>query len=248
MLGVFGFPMPPPPGTAEQLAKSLDENSQAWHGEDFDSGDSRKIGKLLSTVGGLKFDSQVFYIIELLEDDSKLEQFLAGAVLIIVAAVIIYFTAGAALWLTVGGSAAALAIWGAITNDTGEDDLLGKATALATVLAMDERIGASHAPDFLTVNPPATPGLPTMPGIDNENQRGGPRLIHPFIELPVKRLPIPECNPGNCPSGKVCLVNLCVDPGFVDPTAGRGFRERREYTGDRSHYTIDLLWERIKTP
>lgn len=246
MLGVFGFPMPPPPGTAEQLAKSLDENSQAWHGEDFNSEDSKKIGKLLSTVGGLKFDSQVFYIIELLEDDSKLEQFLAGAVLIIATAVIIYFTAGAALWVTVGGSAAALAIWGAITNDTGEDDLLGKATALATVLAMDERIGASHAPDFLTVNPPATPALPTMPGIDNENQRE-PRLIHPFIELPVKRLPASECNPGTCPSGKVCLVNLCVDPGFVDPTAGRGFRERREYTGDRSHYTIDLLWERIKT-
>lgn len=248
MLGVFGFPMPPPPGAAEDLAKTLDDNSQAWHGEDFDSGERKKVAQLLSTVGDLKFDSQVFYIIMLLEDDSELEQFLAGAAVIVAAAAIIYFTGGTGFWTTVGGGAAALAIWAAITGDTGEDDLLGKATALATPLAMEERIAASHAPDFLTVNPPATPVLPTMPGIANEGERSGPRLIHPFVELPVKRLPVLECNPGNCPSGKVCLVNLCVDPGFVDPTTGRGFRERREYVLDRSHYTIDLLWERFKTP
>jgi hypothetical protein len=247
MLGVFGFPMPPPPGAAEDLAKSLDENSQAWHGEDFDTGDSKKVGKLLSTVPGLKFDSQVFYIIELMEDDSELEQFLAGAALIVAAAVIIYLTGGAALWTTALGTAGALAIWTAITKSSGEDDTLGRATALATPLAMEERIAASHAPDFLTVNPPATPALPTMPGINNVDQRDA-RLIHPFVALPAKRLPILECNPGNCASGKVCLVNLCVDPGFVDPTAGRGFRERRQYTGDRSLYTIDLLWERFKTP
>jgi hypothetical protein len=84
-------------------------------------------------VPGLKFDSQVFYVITLAEDDSKLLDFLAGAAVIVAIAVVIYFTGGAALWVTAIGTAGALAIWGAIANSVGGDDLIGRAPAVPVV-------------------------------------------------------------------------------------------------------------------
>ena len=137
--------------------------------------------------------------------------------MIIAAAVIAALTAG----LTVVFGPIALAIWAAGAAAIGADDLIGKASALATPLAMDERIAASHTPDFLTVDPPIVPALPPMTGIANQGQRGEPRLIHPFVELPVKSLPVPECNPGSCPSGKVCLVNLSWIRGLSIQRPGR---------------------------
>lgn len=245
VLGVFGFPMPPPPNIVQELQHSLDDNAQAWHG-DMDADDRKHPGKLLATVPGVRADSQVFYVIELIEDDSRLADFIAGALLIIAAAVVIYYTAGAALWTTALGTAGSLAIWGAIANDLGEDDLIGMSSALVTPLSMDERIGASHAPDFL-VHPPAVSVLPAAPNLGPDHERSQ-RLIHPFAEVPFSPPLAAQCNPGACvQAGQQCLVNRCVDPGFVDPTANLGFKERREFYGSDGYYAIDLLWEKVKT-
>jgi len=245
MLSVVGFPMPPTPNVIQDLFTGLDENKQAWNAS-MDDGDRKQVGKLLWTTPGLRFDSQVFYLVTLAEDDSKLLDFLAGAVVIVGVAAIIYFTGGAALWTTALGTAGALAIWEAVGNNLGEDDLIGRAPALATPLAMDERIGASHTPDFL-VHPPAVGALPPVPNIPAEKERAGPRLIHPFVDFRLSKPLQAECDPGACLAGKTCLVNRCVDPGFVDPTAGRGFKERREYVGSDAYYAVDLLWEKVKT-
>jgi hypothetical protein len=244
MLSVVGLPMPPTPNVVQDLFNNLDQDKQAWHG-DMDAGQRKQLGKLLWTLPGLKFDSQVFYIITLAEDDSKFLDFLAGAAVIVALAVIIYATGGAALW-TIVGTAGALTIWGAIANSIGEDDLIGRASALATPLAMDERIAASHVPDFL-VHPPTVTVLPPFPNIPSEKERAQPRLIHPFVNFPLSKPLQAECDPGTCPASKSCLVNRCVDAGFVDPTAGRGFKERREYVGSDGYYAVDLLWEKIKT-
>jgi hypothetical protein len=54
-----------------------------------------------------------------------------------------------------------------------------------------------------------------------------------------------KCDPGACPTPQTCLVNQCVEPGFADPTAGRGFKERREFFGSNGYYAVDLLWEKV---
>ncbi len=79
MLGVFGFAMPPPLGAVEELAGKLDENSQAWHGDDDGSGERKTEVQLLSTVKALKFDSQVFYVISLHDDHPPSQRHLVDA-------------------------------------------------------------------------------------------------------------------------------------------------------------------------
>ena len=66
------------------------------------------------------------------------------------------------------------------------------------------------------------------------------RLMHPFAvdgsytrvmgSAPVSgvNLPAVECNPGTCPTGLVCTVNRCVQPGSGDPTAQISFIEQRD--------------------
>jgi len=245
MLSVVGFPMPPTPDVVQTIFTNLENDKQAWH-DDMDDGDRRQVGRLLWTMPDLKFDSQVFYVMTLAEDDSKFLDFLAGAVVIVGVAAIVYFTGGAALWTTALGTAGALTIWGAISNNLGEDDLIGRAPALVSLVSMNERIGASHVPDFL-VHPPTIGALPPFPNIPTESEQASPRLIHPFVDFRLNKPLQAECDPGACPAGKTCLINRCVDTGFVDPTAGRGFKERREYTGSDGYYAVDLLWERIQT-
>jgi hypothetical protein len=90
------------------------------------------------------------------------------------------------------------------------------------------------------------PALPPQPGVTDEGQRSE-RLIHPFEDFRLNNPLQSECDPGSCPTGEKCLVNRCVDEGFIDPTADRGFRERREFFLGGGYYGVDLLWERIKT-
>lgn len=247
MVLVAGFTPDIPPGAAEGLIDHLDENAQAFHGEDFDSGTRKQIGKLLSSVGGLHFDSQVVYLVALMEDDGFLGGFLAGAAVIIATAAIVYFTGGAALLAAGGGAALGIGLWTPIMAGIAGDDMLGRATLLATPTLMDERIGADHLANLLTAPPPFG-ALPPLPGAPTDRQRANPSLIHPFQDFKLGK-PLPaECDPGTCDAGMVCLVQRCVPSGFVDPSAGRGFRERREFADSDSYYAVDLLWEKIQTP
>jgi hypothetical protein len=247
MVLVAGFASDIPPGAAQNLIDKLDEAAEAYHGEDYGSGDRRQVGKLLSTVRDLHFDSKVVYLVAIAEDDGFLEGFLAGAAVIIATAAIIYLTGGVALLAAAGGAAAGLVIWTPIMAAIGGDDLIGRTTLLVTPIAIDERIGATHAADFLSAGTPLR-ALPKLDGAPIEHERADPRLIHPFVDFKLGP-PLPaECNPGTCTGGKTCLVNRCVDPGFVDPTAGIGFRERREYVGAGGYYAVDLLWEKRQVP
>ena len=185
--------------------------------------------------------------IAIAEDDGFLEGFLAGAAIIVATAAIIYLTGGVALLVAAGGAAAGLVIWTPIMAGIGKDDLIGRTTLVVTPVAIDQRIGATHAADFLSAGT-ALRALPKLDGAPTEHERADPRLIHPFVDFKLGP-PLPaECDPGMCPAGKTCLVNRCVDPGFVDPTAGRGFRERREYVGSGGYYGVDLLWEKRQVP
>lgn len=236
-----------PPGEDADLLGKLDESIEAWKGGDYDSGDRDTEVQLLSHVDGLTFDNQVLYLLLSAEDDSFLGGFLAGAAVIVGVAAIIYLSGGAALWQAALGTAGALAIWQPIMSSLGEDDLLGRAMFTGTPLNFEERIGSTHAPDFLTVSPPLFGPLPTL-GDPLEGERAA-RVIHPFVDFSLEDEPLEaECNPGLCSSGNVCLVNRCVDPGFVDPTTNVGFKERREFALGGGHYAFDILWERIKTP
>jgi hypothetical protein len=247
MVLVAGFPMDIPPGAATELIDKLDKAAEAYHGEDYSSGDRRQIGKLLSTVGNLHFDSKVIYLVAIAEDDGFLEGFLAGAAVIVATAAIIYLTGGAALLAAAGGAALGVAIWAPIMTAIGGDDLIGRTTLLVTPVAIDERIGATHAADFLNAGTPLR-ALPARDGGPTEKERPDARLIHPFVDYKLGP-PLPaECDPGACPGGKTCLINRCVNPGFVDPTAGTGFRERREYVGSGGYYGVDLLWEKRQVP
>jgi hypothetical protein len=247
MLLVAGFSPDMPAGADANLLKTLEDNAQAWHGEDFDSGDRKQVMKLLSTVRDLRFDSSVVYLVALMEDDSFLEGFLAGAAVIIATAAIIYLSGGTALLAAAGGAALGVGLWAPIMAGIGEDDLLGRTTLLVTPTLMDERIGANHTPDFLTSTPPFG-ALPPLPGAPTEKQRSGPALIHPFEDFKLRSPLKAQCDPGSCASGESCLVQLCVPPGFVDPTAGRGFRERREFATAGYYYAVDLLWEKVQVP
>ena len=109
------------------------------------------------------------------------------------------------------------------------------------MLEVSQRIGATHAPTFLSQ--PHTLGvLPKVPAAPREHAREG-FLVHPFADFSTHQSPLPQCNPGSCGPGRECQVNICVPIGFVDPIASTGFRERREYTGADGHYAVDLQWE-----
>ena len=246
MLLVAGFSSDPPPGTDASLLSNLDDNGDVWHGGDYDSGDRKLEVARLSTVRGLRFDSEVVYLVALLEDDGFLGAFLAGAAVLAAVAAIAILTGGGGFLAALGGAAGVVGLWAIIVESAfAGEDLLGRVTLVATPIAMDERIGASHTPDFLSAGTTVR-ALPQREGTPAPGHRANPRLIHPFVDFPLYE-PLPaECNPGGCPSGESCLINRCVESGFVDPTTGQGFRERREFIGGGGHYAMDLLWEKVR--
>jgi hypothetical protein len=246
MVLVAGFPTAVPPGADADLISNIDEIGNTWRGGDYDSGDRKQEVKLLSRIDGLSFDSRVIYVVLLAEDDGFLGGYLAGAAVIIGAALIIYATGGAGLLGALGGAALGVGMWAIVMSALDDSDPLGRNTLVVTPLAIEQRIGATHSPDFLTTSPPLFEALPAVEEGPTEGQVDA-RLIHPFADFRLNKTLDPECDPGNpaCPGGKVCLVNRCVEAGFVDPTAGRGFRERREFKMNGGHYGIDLLWEKV---
>jgi hypothetical protein len=248
MVLVAGFPNGEAvPGELPDIG-SLEDNVQTFKQGDFDSGTLRSVDHAFMPLSGIGVDDQVLYFITLAEDDGFLGGFLAGAAAIVVVAAIVYFTGGAVLWTSVVGTAAALTIWGAIMSSLGEDDPLGSALFTATTLGFDQRIASTHASDFLARDPQLFGPLPRLPEEALPGEREA-RLIHPFADFRVTEEPVsPECNPGPCPTGETCLVNVCVSQGFVDSTAGRAFRERREFKQSGGHYVLDILWQQEKSP
>jgi hypothetical protein len=73
-------------------------------------------------------------------------------------------------------------IWTPIMAAIGGDDLIGRTTLLVTPIAIDERIGATHAADFLSAGTPLR-ALPKLDGAPIEHERADPRLIHPFVDF-----------------------------------------------------------------
>jgi hypothetical protein len=238
---IAGVKVPPPPGWETELLENLDKIGNVWRGDRFDSGERRQIGKLLSTVGDVKFGDKVYFLVAVAEDDGFIDGYLGGLVVIGIAAAILSLSGG-----TVGVIGLA---WTAVMASLAGDDLLGRTTLLATPLLMDERIGDTHAPDFL-VNGTTFGALPPAPDPDGVTvrQRANPFLIHPFVDFKLGPPLAAQCGPGPCASGETCLVNRCVENGFVDPTAGRGFKERREFASTSYYYVVDLLWEKVRVP
>ena len=235
------------PSEVESLVGELDDNILTFRKGNLDSGDRQSVTHEFAPLTDLALDDQVLYLAVLAEDDGFLGGFLAGAAVIIAAAVIIYFTGGAALWTTALGTAGALSIWTAIMAPLKEDDPLGSAMFTATSVAFDERIGSTHAPDFLIVDPQLFGVFPRL-GEALPGERDAHKfLIHPFADFSVDDEPLtPQCNPGNCASGDSCLINVCVESGFNDSTADRAFRERRDFEQSGGHYVLDFKWDQQK--
>ncbi len=216
--------------------------ANVYEGGDYDAGD-RDILDRLMLQADLPADGTVTMMALLAEDDGFLGAFVAGVVAIGAATAIIIASGGAGLIAALGGAAGVATIWGFIvTGEIAPDDRIGVESFQAGMLDVSQRIGATHAPDFLVTPPVALGVLPRVPAAPREDARAG-FLIHPFAEFSSHDQPLPDCNPGTCGSGEQCLVNVCVPTGFVDPIASTGFRERREYTGADGHYAVDLQWE-----
>lgn len=215
--------------------------SNVYEGEDYDAGD-RDILDRLMVQADLPADGTLTFMTLLAEDDGFLEAFVGGVVAIGAATAIIIATGGAGLIAALGGAAGVATIWGFIVEDQiAPDDRIGVESFQASVLDVSQRIGATHAPTFLS-QPHILGVLPAVPAAPREHARAG-FLIHPFADFSTHQSPLPQCNPGSCGPGKACQVNVCVPTGFVDPIATTGFRERREYTGADGHYAVDLQWE-----
>ena len=238
LMMIAGFKAPEP-GKEAELLENIDKIGNAWRGTKWDSDERREIGQLLSTVSDVKLGDQVTYFVALAEDDGFLDGYIAGVVVIAIAFAILSLSGGTAAIVGAG--------WTAIMAKIAGDDLLGRTTLLATPVLMDERIAATHQADFL-VNGTAFGPLPPAPGGVTQHQRANPFLIHPFVDFKLGPPLEVQCNPGSCPSGETCMINRCVPDGFVDPTAGRGFKERREFARAGYYYVVDLLWEKVRVP
>lgn len=229
------------------MLDKLENSVEAWKGSNYDSGKRKSEVQLLSSVDDLTSLDRVLYVLVMAEDDGSLLSTIVGTVIIVAVAAILTYFSFATVLAAVGGAAIVTAAWVAIADRLGEDDVIGVSSFSATSLNMDERIALTHAPDFLTQTSPPFGALPAVESGPTEGEVP-PRLIHPFVDFSLKQEPLSsECNPGACSTGKTCQVNRCVDSGFVDPTAGVGFKERREFNGD-GRYAVDILWESAKTP
>ena len=237
---IAGMKTPTQPGWEIELLNHIDDIGSAWRGKKVDSSERRQINQLLSTVSDVKYGDKVHFFVMLAEDDGFWDGYLSGVALIAIAAAIIGLSGGTAAF--VGG------IWAGIMAGIAGHDPLGWTMLEATPQAMDQRIGATHAPDFL-VNGTTLGALPPAPATISGHQRANPFLIHPFEDFKYGPPLAAQCDPGPCESGQTCLVNRCVENGFVDPTAGRGFKERREFAKAGSYYyVVDLLWEKVRAP
>ncbi len=235
---IAGFKTPEP-GKEAELLENIDKVGNAWRGTKWDSDERRQIGQLLSTVSDVRLNDEVTYFVALAEDDGFFDGYIAGVVVIAIAFAILSLSGGTAAIVGAG--------WTAIMAKIAGDDLLGRTTLLATPVLMDERIAATHSADFL-VNGTAFGPLPPAPGAVTQHQRANPFLIHPFADFKLGPPLDAQCNPGSCPSGETCMINRCVENGFVDPTAGKGFKERREFARSGYYYVVDLLWEKVRVP
>ncbi|MCB1019662.1 MAG: hypothetical protein KDC27_07015 [Acidobacteria bacterium] len=237
MIGTSFANQPPP------IPSDINDLSQRFLGSDYDEGE-RKIEDFKLVTTDLPVDGEAAFLLVLAEDDGFAGAFLAGLVAIGLAAAIVIATGGASLVAALGGASGVVLLWGFLVNQfIAPDDTMGIETISATPSQVQERIGKTHADDFLTIQPPPVNPLPEIPGARRE---GVIRqyVIHPFVENTVSEDFLqPECNSGGCPSGEQCLVNRCVDAGFVDPLNGVGFRERRWYEGSGGRYSVDLQWE-----
>jgi hypothetical protein len=226
-----------------QTIPDLDDLATAFHGENYDEGD-RKIEDALLTSVEVPVDGSATFLAILFEDDGFFGAFLAGLAAIAVATAIIILSGGAALAAALGGASGVTLVWALLVKEVHqEDDLIGMESFSASPLDVTQRIGATHAPDFLVVSPPLFGPLPELTGGAREDAREG-RLIHPFAEFSRSDSPLqPQCNPGSCDANEQCLVNQCVSASFVDPIQSTGFRERREFVGSGGYYGIDLEWK-----
>ena len=236
---IAGLKAPGPPGWEIDLLNHIDDIGNAWRGKKVDSGERRQVNQLLSTVSDVKYDERVHFFVVLAEDDGFFDGYLSGVALIAITAAIIGLSGGTAGFIA--------GVWALVMAGIAGDDRLGMVTLLATPLSVDQRIGATHTPDFL-VNGTTLGPLPPAPNGRTEHQRANPFLIHPFEDFKFGPPLAAQCDPGPCDVGQKCLINRCVDNGFVDPTAGRGFRERREFASSSYYYVLDLLWEKVPTP
>jgi hypothetical protein len=243
MMAIIGtsFANQPP-----SIPPDLGNLSQRFLGDDYDEGE-RKIENFKLVTTDLPADGQAAFLSVLVEDDGFAGAFAAGLVAIAIAAAIIIGTGGASLIAALGGASGAVLLWAFLVNQfIAPDDTIGLESFTATPVEVQERIGKTHAPDFLTIQPPAVGPLPALPDTQREGI-GREYVIHPFFEGRASQDPLhAECDPGTCATGKECRVNRCVDVGFVDPTNGVAFRERRHYTASGGHYAVDLQWEMKK--
>lgn len=226
----------------DQELPDPDRFAQRFLGEDYDEGE-RKIEDVALTSVNVPADGSAVFLAMLLEDDGFAAAFAAGVLAIAAAAAIIILSGGLSLVAAAGGAAGVTLLWALLVQQFHEeDDLIGMDSFSASPIEVRERIGATHADDFLTTEPPLFGALPAVPdGASSGVIRS--QLIHPFEEFRVSDEPLQaECNPGTCAAGTECQVNRCVPTGFVDPTAGTGFRERREYSGSGGRYAVDLEW------
>lgn len=219
-----------------------DNLAQRFLGSDYDEGE-RKIEDFPLTTVEVPADGNAVLLAFMFEDDGFVAAFAAGALAIAVAAAIIVLSGGAGALAAAGGGSGAVLVWGLLVGQFHQpDDLIAMDPFSATPAEVRERIGVSHADDFLTTVPALVGGLPE---VDSPIRSGVTRsqVIHPFEEFRVADEPLQaECNPGSCGSGEVCLVNRCVPSDFSDPTAGTAFRERRTYLGGGGRYAVDYEW------
>jgi hypothetical protein len=220
----------------------IEKLTRRFVGQNYDEGD-RDIPDFKLVTTDLPIDSEAVYLALLVENDGFLEPFVAGIVAIALATAIIWKLAGPSTIAALGGATGVLLVWTIVVEKyIAPNDTMGIESISATPLQVQERIGKTHAPDFLTIQPPPADPLPEVP----DSRREGvarKHVIHPFIDnRATEDFLQPECDPGACPSGEQCRVNRCVEVGFVDPTDGVGFRERRRYNGT-GDYAVELLWE-----
>ena len=228
-----------------EYLERLDKSTNVWKGEDFDDTTRREnIGYVLNTVSDVGPDDELLYVMVVGEDDGRLLALIVGGIIIAVAGAVVVLTAGVALWAAIGGAVIAMAIWEGILESMEGTDEIGALAFTATPLNFDERIADTHRPDFLNVESPFGP-LPLHPDIAPRHLDKS-LLLHPFVSPRVNAVLASQCNPGACSGGRVCLIGRCVEPGFVSPLEGKGFKERRQFTGSGSLYGIDVVFTRTR--